>query len=104
MHALQDQNLEHQHMIERWAAAFAAIRRRHRLPQRRPKHLEVDQAFQPFQIIALGGKILQPLVNIEKASLSSHRLKSPIRTSMESHQAQNREVLGGVQFALENLS
>ncbi len=52
--ALQDQDLEHEHMIERRTSAFPAIAAGNRRLQRRPEHLEIDQHAQSLEIIALG--------------------------------------------------
>ena len=43
MHRLQDQHLEHEHMIERRPTALRAVAARDRRFQRRPEHLEIDQ-------------------------------------------------------------
>ena len=56
MHRLQDQYLEHQHVIERRAPTLRAIGTRHRRFQVGAKHLEVDQRLDPLQIISGGAK------------------------------------------------
>lgn len=73
MHRLQDQDLEHEDMIEGRPTALAAIRARHRLFERGPEHREIDEPLQPFEVVALGRQILQPLADIEKTSQTSHR-------------------------------
>jgi hypothetical protein len=69
---LQDQHLEHEHMVERRPSAFRAIRPRHRPLELGPKQLEVDHRTQPLQLIALGRQTRQPLVEVEETRLSHH--------------------------------
>lgn len=66
VHRLQDQDFEHQHMIERRPTALRAITARRRRFQVWPKHLKVDHGLDPLQIVALGGEILQSLIDAEK--------------------------------------
>ncbi len=76
VHALQHQNLGHQHMVERRPAALAAVRAWHCPPQSRLEHLEVDQPLQALKVVALGRQVLQPLVDVEKSCLTPHRHSS----------------------------
>jgi hypothetical protein len=69
---LQDQDFEHQHVIERRPAAFRAIRARHRPLQIRPELVEIDHRVQPLQAVTLGRELLQPLLNVEKSRLPRH--------------------------------
>jgi hypothetical protein len=63
---LQNERLEHQHVIKRRPPAFRAVRARHRPLQIRPEHFEIDHRAQPLQAVALGRELLQPLVNVKK--------------------------------------
>ena len=76
---LQNQRFEHQHVIERRAAAFRAVRAWHRAFEIRPEQREIHHRIQPFQAVALGRELLQPLVNVEKPALSPHP-RPPART------------------------
>ena len=69
---LQDQRFEHQHVVEGRAAAFRAVRAQHRALQIRPEQREIHHPIQPFQAVALGRKLLQSLVNVEKSCLPPH--------------------------------
>jgi len=51
--SLQDECLEHQHVIERRAPAFRAVRARQRPLQIRPKQFEIDYCAQPLQACRL---------------------------------------------------
>jgi hypothetical protein len=73
---LQDQDLEHQHVVEWRAPALGAIRPRHR-PRHRPlelepEQLEVDHGTQPFEAVAFGRQHGQPLLEIEEPRLTAH--------------------------------
>jgi hypothetical protein len=72
MHRLQDQHLEHQHMIKRRSPTLASIRARNSLLEVGAKQLKIDEPLQPLQIVALRRGLSQPLVNIKKARLRSH--------------------------------
>jgi hypothetical protein len=69
MARLQDQNSKHQDVIIGWAAALDPVAPWNRLLQIGPKQFKIDNRVQPLKIIALGGEILQTLVDIEKPSL-----------------------------------
>ena len=53
VHRLQQQDLEHQHVVEGWAAPLGPIRARHCLLQLRAEHLEIYQASNALEIITL---------------------------------------------------
>ena len=76
---LQDQRLEHHHVIEGGPSAFRAVRARHGALQIRPKQFEINHRAQPLQAVALGRELLQPLINIEKPRLTAH-LRPPAQT------------------------
>src|SRR5512133_2291682 len=101
---LQNQRLEHQHVIERRAAAFRAVRAWHRAFEIRPEQLEIHHGIQPFQAVALGRKLLQPLINVEKPRLSPHP-HPPMRNRLIASQTdQNRQVFGGLQLVWASLA
>jgi hypothetical protein len=50
---LQQQDLEHQHMIEGRAAALRAVGARHRTLQLPAEHGEINQGRDPLEVIAL---------------------------------------------------
>src|SRR3954469_23983440 len=62
------------------------------------KRLEIYNRVQPLESIALRGELLQALINIEEAHLTSHRPTPDSPTSRESQRNENNQVLGGVQF------
>ncbi len=84
MARLQDQNFEHEHVIERRAPALQAVGARHRPRQVGPEHFEVNDPVQPLKIIALRREIPQPFLNVEKSALTPHR-PLPNRRPRESH-------------------
>jgi hypothetical protein len=49
---LQDQRLEHQHMIESRPTASRSVRARYRSFQLAAEQLEIDECIQPFQPVA----------------------------------------------------
>jgi hypothetical protein len=72
MHRLQDQHLEHQHMIERRPPTLASIRARHSRLEVSTKQLKVNEPLQPLEIVAFRRELSQPLVDIKKARLPTH--------------------------------
>jgi hypothetical protein len=94
---LQDQHLEHQHVVERRPAALRSVRARHRPFEVRPKQLEIHYGIQPFQLVALGRELFQPFLDIEKSTLTPHPQPPSQARSIESRTAKKREVLGGLQ-------
>src|SRR5579863_6869113 len=87
MTRLEDQDPEHQHVIVGWPAALGSVAPRHGALQVRPKHLEIDDRAQPFQVVALGRKLLQTFLDIEKSRpCPSNRLRfaSPQRIKTSS--------------------
>ena len=72
MHRLQDQHLEHQHMIERRPPTLGSIRASNSLLKVGAKQLKIDEPLQPLEIVALRRELSQPLLNIKKARLPSH--------------------------------
>jgi hypothetical protein len=94
---LQDQHLEHQHMIKSRPATLRAVRARHRPLEITTEQFKIHNRSQPFQGIALGREFLQALLNVEKSSLTPHPLP-PSRTQLiESRTSQNSQVFGAVQ-------
>jgi hypothetical protein len=87
MRRLKDQDLEHEHVVERWAATLRAVRPRYRSRQIPPEYLEVDDSVQPLQIIALGRKLLQPIVDVEEPALVPHPVPPDSTGNRESHRA-----------------
>jgi hypothetical protein len=55
---LQNEHLEHQHMIEGRPATFRAVRARHRPLQIRPEQLEIHHRAQSLQAVALRRELL----------------------------------------------
>src|SRR5215218_8921577 len=82
--ACRIRDLEHEHVIERWASAARAVRPRHGSLQVRPEELEVHQPVQPLQRIALGREILQTLIDVEEPGLPPHPTPPSLTTIMES--------------------
>src|SRR5664279_1115227 len=103
MGRLQDENLEHQHVVERRAPALRSVRSWHGARQIRTEQLEIDNGVQPLEVITLGRELLQSLVNVEKPALAPHSIPPDSTGARESHQPGNREVLGGVQLHIERL-
>lgn len=66
IHRLQDQHLEHQHMIERRTTTFGAIRARNRTLQVRTEQREIDRPVQLLQHVALLRKTRQAFFNVKK--------------------------------------
>ena len=64
---LQDQHLEHQHMVKGRPATLRAIGPRHSALELRAEDLEVDDLGQPFEGITLPRQQGQPFVEVEKA-------------------------------------
>ncbi len=58
MARLQDENLEHEDVIERGPSAARAVGAGHGMLQVSPKQLELDDCIQPFEVVALGRKLL----------------------------------------------
>src|SRR5271167_952438 len=97
MHRLQDQNLEHQHMIERRPPTLASIRARNSLLQVGAKQLKIDKPLQPLEIVSLRRQLSQPLLDIKKARLSSHSTLRLQPDEVNQPVADSTRVFGGVQ-------
>ena len=69
VHGLKDQDLEHEHGIERRPTTLRAAGARHGRFQCRPEHLEIDHRVQALQIVAFGRKLLQTLIKIENPGI-----------------------------------
>ena len=69
---LQDQDLEHQHVVEGGPATLAALRPRHGPLQLGTEDLEIDHRRQPLQPVALGRQEGQPLLHVEEPRLPRH--------------------------------
>jgi hypothetical protein len=50
---LQDQDLEHQDVVERRTTALGSVGSRHSALELRPEQLEVDRCSQPLEVVAL---------------------------------------------------
>ena len=96
---MQDENLEHEDVIERGPPALGAVGSWHRLLQIRPEQLEVDDRAQPFEMVALGRKVLQALVNIEEPGLAPHPTLPFATPARQSRTPLKDELLGGLQGA-----
>ena len=62
---LQDQDLEHQHVVERRPAALRPVGPRHGALELGPEQLEVDHGSQPLEVVALLRQPRQPLFDVE---------------------------------------
>src|SRR3712207_6386970 len=93
---LKDQSLEHEHQVERRAAALRAVGARDRPGEVRAEQLEVDDGAQPLEVVSLGGELLQAIIKIEKTSLTAHPPLPLVTAAIESHRPRKREVFGGV--------
>ena len=69
---LQDQHLEHQHVVKRRPPALRAIRPRHGPLKLGPEQLEVDHRIQPLELVTLGRQPRQTILEIEETRLSHH--------------------------------
>ena len=98
MAGLQDQHLEHEHEVERRPSPLRPIRPGHGTGEVGPEQLEIDDAAQPLQRVALGREILQTLIDVEKTGLTAHRSTSPTADPITPRNASNHEVFGGVQL------
>ena len=95
---LQDQHLEHEHAVERRPSPLRPIRPGHGTGEVGPEQLEIDDAAQPLQRVALGREILQTLIDVEKTGLTAHRSTSPTADPITPRNASNHEVFGGDQL------
>jgi hypothetical protein len=80
MHGLQDQDPEHEHVIERRPPTLRAIPPRNRRLQRRAEQFEIDEPVQALQIVALGRQLRQPLVDIKEPGRVSRHIRHPLAT------------------------
>jgi hypothetical protein len=96
---LNHQDLDHQHRVERRPAALQAIRVGQRPRQLGPENLEVHRRRKSQQLIVEVAQPLQPLIDIEKSSLTAHRFVSRSTSWRESENAGRREVLRSVHLA-----
>src|SRR4051812_16332590 len=100
---LSDENFEHEHMIERGPSAARAVGAGHGLLQDgllqvSPKQLEVDDRVQPFEMVALGRKLLQMLVDVEEPGLTAHPRTPVSPREREPSSPFKGEVFGGLQL------
>jgi hypothetical protein len=63
---------KHQDVVIGWAAALDPVVPWNRVLQIGPEQVKIDNRVKPIKIVALGGEILQTLVNIEKSRLPDH--------------------------------
>ena len=80
MHCLQDQHLEHEHVIERRTPTLGAIGTRHCHLERRPEHLKIDERLHALKIVAFGRQLRQPFVDVEKSGRSLRHGRDPLAT------------------------
>jgi hypothetical protein len=66
---LQDQDLEHQHVIIGRAATLGPFGPRDGTLQFEPECLEIYQRTQPLQIVALGGELSESLLHVKEPRL-----------------------------------
>ena len=100
MHRLQDQHLEHQHMIERRPPTPGSIRARNSLLEVGAKQLKINETFQPLQVVALRRELSKPLVHIKKARLPSHSNLRLQPDEVNQSVADSTRVSGGVQLPI----
>jgi hypothetical protein len=65
---LQNQDLEHQDVVEWWPAALRSIRPGHGALELGPEQLEIDHDREPLEVIALLRQAGQTILNVEKPS------------------------------------
>jgi len=65
MHRLQDQDLEHEYMIEGRPAALRTVATGDSRFERRPEHLEINQRLHLIQIVAFGRQFRQSFVYVK---------------------------------------
>jgi hypothetical protein len=75
---LQDQNLEHEHMIERRPTALRVVTARDCGFERRPEHLKIDRHFNAFQIVTFGRQLRQAFVCPSSKNPGAHLAMSAI--------------------------
>jgi hypothetical protein len=75
---LQDQNLEHEHMIERRPTALRVVTARDCGFERRPEHLKIDRHFNAFQIVTFGRQLRQAFVCPSSKNPDAHLAMSAI--------------------------
>jgi hypothetical protein len=66
VHRLQQQDLEHQHVIEGGPAALRAVGARHGPLQLGAEHHKIDQHGDPLEVIAPGRQFAQPFLHVEE--------------------------------------
>src|SRR3974390_3249073 len=102
---LDDQDLEHQHWVERWPPALRPVRVAQRRIQFRPKQLEIHCRPEAFKLIAQIAQQLQPIIEIEKAWLPPHAFAPNPSNPMESEMLPIDQVFRTVQlvWAVEDI-
>ena len=73
VHRGEQQDPEHQHVIEGGSAALRAVGARHGLLQLGAEHREIHQRADPLEVIARGRQLPQPLIRAEEPRLPTHR-------------------------------
>ncbi len=84
MHRLQQQHLEHQHVVKGRAAALAAIAPRDGPLQLRPELLKVHKGGDTLEVVTLGRQLPQPIRHVEEARLPNHRRRPAHQVRIES--------------------
>jgi hypothetical protein len=69
---LQDQDLEHQDVVERRPAALGAIRPWHGALELGPEQLEVDHRREPLQVVTFPRQPGQPFLDVEQPGRTPH--------------------------------
>jgi hypothetical protein len=95
---LQDQDLEHQDVIERWPAALRAIRPRHGTLELGPEHFEVDHSLETFEVVTLLRQTSKPLLDVEQSSRPTHPIPPHDPRRSRSDHAPLAQVFGGLQL------
>jgi hypothetical protein len=73
---LDNEDLEYHHRIEWRSPALRSIRVGERRIQFGAEYLEINRGPECFELIAEIAQSLQPIIDVEKSPLASHRLSS----------------------------
>jgi hypothetical protein len=99
IHRLQDQDLEHEHMIEGRAPAFRTIRAWNRSLQCRAEYFEIDESLHPLEIVALADKSANRSSTSKKPGIHSAMSALPLRHDpLNQLRRDSHRVFGGVQL------
>ena len=105
MHRLKHQDFEHQNVIEGRPVATGPVRPRHSRLHRGAEYLEIDETLYALQIVALGGKLREPLININEPRSPLRDIRSPIVTWQNESIVRRfgERFLGGVYLAAKRI-